>query len=141
MQRPIEFRACIKDTKTFIFTGATEFRFGSYLKTDGDKVFIGWRNEDGWFEDEVDPETVGEYTGLTDKNGVEIFEDDIVKEIYTDHEEVGVVEYSLDRFGVRLPHIEGRLDSALPQTYCYIEVIGNRFNNPELIKGNQLNAR
>ena len=44
---------------------------------------------DNYEEYEVIPETIGQYTGLTDKNGTKIFEGDIVKY----NKEYGCVEY------------------------------------------------
>ena len=88
---------------------------------------------------EVDPATVGQYTGLTDKNGKEIYEGDIVttdiKRPYL------IVEFrdgsfmfncndgGKDYYDIMMPIMKE------PQsTYKYGEIIGNIYENPELIK-------
>jgi uncharacterized phage protein (TIGR01671 family) len=74
--------------------------------------------------------TLMQYTGLKDKNGVEIYEGDIVRiksvgGIFND-----VVEWQGS--GLKLKNTT-RLHSQL-EDYENIEVIGNRFENPELLK-------
>lgn len=74
--------------------------------------------------------TVGQYTGLTDKNGTKIFEGDIV-------------EYEGTRYSINyLPHY-ARFSAVKPNTvFCVFayqrgEVIGNIYDNPELIGGSE----
>ena len=77
---------------------------------------------------EVDPETVGQYTGLTDKNGKMICEGDIVK--YDGNYSIGYVN------GVyRLFNESGFYSVSVHNYYSYLEVIGNIHDNPELLKG------
>ena len=82
---------------------------------------------------EVYPETVGEYTGLTDKHGRKIFEGDIIK--YTKdgciYEVVFAIEDGIAKFCAR--------DTTDGKSLYYIntakdKIIGNIHDNPELLE-------
>ena len=83
---------------------------------------------------EVDPETVGQYTGVPDKNGTKIFEGDIV-EILTENEEIGVVEY--DDGGFQIESDGFIVDFHTNINGTDLEVIGNIHDNPELLEGGE----
>lgn len=82
---------------------------------------------------EVDRETVGQFTGLFDKNGKEIFEGDILLM----GEDEGVRIYN--KVGIKdgcFGYIGERTRELLP--FCHYnvseEIAGNIYDNPELIK-------
>lgn len=81
----------------------------------------------------VIPETVGQYTGLTDKNGTRIFEGDIVK-MNSGKRYIGIVEYWEDSFRVA-SHIIRYYDFVSAVADGFGAVIGNVFDNPELLEG------
>lgn len=74
----------------------------------------------------VHPETVGQFTGLTDKNGKKIFEGDIVKDT-TD----GVIREVFYSDGSAMFLKKGILKSCLGNPFN-LEIIGNIHDNPEL---------
>lgn len=86
----------------------------------------------------VDPETVGQYTGLTDKNGTKIFEGDIVKYGDTVHNVVFEQRNGTAYFGLVYSTFE-TLSFGYYQDLKQIEVIGNIYDNPELL-GDEKNA-
>ncbi len=86
--------------------------------------------------------TVGQYTGLTDKNGEKIFEGDIVvyctnasrttnKEF---HEVVFETRGESGYFGIKISNIE-TWQFCLEVPARLMEVIGNIYDNPELLEG------
>lgn len=80
---------------------------------------------------EVIPEAVGEYTGLKDKNGKMIFEGDIVTmPKYGGGRHRSVVYFRNGKFAV-----DGSNYSFKDICSKNMEVIGNIFDNPELLKG------
>lgn len=101
--------------------------------------------KDGWCsaittltEDEFDsqelvyPETIGQYTGLLDKNGREIYEDDIVRD---SEGRISYVKWLIQRCGFVL--VYEQFDKDITGSYGkieHLEVIGNLHDNKELIK-------
>ncbi len=81
----------------------------------------------------VDPETVGQFTGLTDRNGVKIFEGDIVRYGDTIHRVVFEQRNGTAYFGLVYAACE-TLPFGHYQDLKQIEVIGNVYDNPELLE-------
>ena len=82
---------------------------------------------------DVDPSTVGQYTGLCDKNGKKIFEGDIVAFTAYGFDYVGTVEFAYGSFSIMCEHASPFLDQAISRHGAYI--IGNMHDNPELLNG------
>ncbi len=81
---------------------------------------------------DVDPNTIGQYTNLKDRNGKEIFEGDIVNYSGTNHLVVFEHRNGAAYFGIAISEIETwGFSNSVPADK--MEVLGNIYDNPELL--------
>jgi uncharacterized phage protein (TIGR01671 family) len=94
------------------------------------------------FHNDVKPETVGQFTGLKDKNGVEIYEDDFCK--YHHNTSKWLVSYSFKVIfengayyayweRIMCGTLEKHKDLLSKMDLSKVKVIGNIYENPELL--------
>lgn len=90
-------------------------------------------------EPEIIPETIGQYTGLNDKNGTKIFEGDIVKNDDIVHNgEIQIVgnTYEIKFYkGVFIAKTKHATNWIFHDSVSRYKVIGNIYDNPELLSG------
>lgn len=137
--RDILFKGKRKDNGKWVY--------GNYAVADnnGKQQYFIFQNKA--FEFEVDPETVGQYTGLTDKNGKKIFEGDILKPDYDNSSyyrvawdsgklHLNIEEYCFnDSEGKALwSWCENIADYQINGCVDNCEIIGNIYDNPELLE-------
>ena len=132
------------DGQHFIFTGETALSQASYAHRLMYTDFVRY---------EVIPETVGQYTGLKDKNGVKIFEGDVVNnrrgvacEIkHGGYLPIAFMQYYQEIYGFKKVHkVHGFYAYYLSDGECCflpvnpaIKIIGNIHENPELLARNK----
>lgn len=133
--REIVFRGKRIDTGEWVYGNLIQWRDG------GVTILLEKDGIDGHLEYDVDPDTVGQYTGLKDRNGKKIYEGDIVKtplldpifgDVLSDAFDNVAISFHNGSFVVAYYNVRHKI--YLQDLYDEIEVIGNIHDNPELLE-------
>ena len=143
--REILYKAKVKDWKQrpkdkqwvygYYVCGVDMCNKSTHIIFDPTTMFYSHGETDGW--EEVDPDTLCQFTGFVDKNNNKIWENDIIKKMDSNalgyHRE-RICKVSFDKLGywkVMTTLGDGYWFGELNLRETEFEVIGNKFDNPE----------
>lgn len=94
-------------------------------------------------ETDIVEDTICQYTGIKDKNYNKIFEGDILKVYYFGKSKIfGVVKFDKSRFFIDDDFMRDYIEAKVPMNEMFsryeFEVVGNVFDNPDMLKNNHL---
>lgn len=139
--REIKFRGKRLDNNSWIYGDLIQHQCGDTFIGDN----LGYWTDDGFHKDDykevraIDDDTVGQFTGLYDKKGKEIYEGDIIQLDY-------ITTLGKHRIGFSFEvkwctqegcwvGWDGFVENSIQQTHKMFVVKGNIYDNPELLEG------
>jgi len=130
--RDTKFRGKRSNDGIWIFGDLIKIENSYHILEKGDLVEDGHHiRQDSDRPTWIEPKTLGEFTGLYDSHGKEIYEGDIVKDDYYIEKVVWEIgEWRLYSSKYSYSGLSNHIDNGY-----YIEVIGNVYDNPELSLG------
>lgn len=153
MNREIKFRGFENYAGNVLYEPRRRWLFGDLIcrKATFWIRHIEHKYENSSTETRIEDESIGQFTGLKDKNGKEIFEGDLLKsrqivkksnDQYCSIEPTEIHEIIFSKGGFRAKNINGGKSATeldlfhfLHESWLDAELIGNKFENPELMEG------
>jgi len=141
MMREIKFRAWHKESQKMLpeYGVLAKIEWGENYVPNKIGVYeyrqINEQGDGDWDGFELDDFELMQYTGLKDKNGKEIYENDIVHiieylegEVWNSENHFGIIVFNNGKFDFTNAYNHQSLQKTT------VEIVGNIFENPELIK-------
>lgn len=125
MNREIKFRGYNYQYEKWFYGSLFIQKYANNLLLSNSRTTI---IDDRGYSVVVDNGTIGQYTGLKDKNGVEVYEGDKVMFDYewTEPDEIGVITWNKDTASFQ---IKGHIPSSSMKHLDRMKVIGNIYEN------------